>query len=234
MNIIITGASRGIGKALVERLADNPDHTIIAIARSQDKLESLAHHCNARRKRISVVPLVFDLASNMYTELLLPAILKHIKKVDLLVNNAGHLINKPFGRMADSDFDALFELNVKSTFRMSRLLLPYMAKPSHIVNIGSMGGVQGSAKFPGLSLYSAAKGAVVVLTEAMAEELKEQGISVNCLAFGAVQTEMLAEAFPGYQAPLGAVQMADFVADFALNGHQYFNGKVLPVSSSTP
>jgi NAD(P)-dependent dehydrogenase (short-subunit alcohol dehydrogenase family) len=97
-----------------------------------------------------------------------------------------------------------------------------------------MGGIQGSAKFPGLSLYSAAKGAVAVLTEAMAEELKERGISVNCLAFGAVQTEMLARAFPGYQAPINPDQIANFVADFCINGQKYFNGKILPVSISTP
>ena len=105
---------------------------------------------------------------------------------------------------------------------------------SHIVNIGSMGGFQGSAKFKGLSLYSAAKGAVAVLTESMAEEFKERGIKVNALALGAVQTEMLASAFPGYKAPLTAGQMAEFIADFALNGHKYFNGKILPVSLSTP
>jgi NAD(P)-dependent dehydrogenase (short-subunit alcohol dehydrogenase family) len=83
-------------------------------------------------------------------------------------------------------------------------------------------------------LYSASKGAVAVLTEAMAEEFKEKQIRVNCLAYGAVQTEMLAEAFPGYKAPLLPDDMAAFVSDFALNGHHFFNGKILPVSLSTP
>ena len=117
---------------------------------------------------------------------------------------------------------------------MIRDLFPLFVKDSHIVNISSMGGYQGSAKFPGLSVYSAAKGAVAVLSECLAEEFKEQGIKVNALAIGAVQTEMLSQAFPGYMAPLQPDEMAEFIMDFALNGHRFFNGKILPVSVSTP
>jgi 3-oxoacyl-[acyl-carrier protein] reductase len=97
-----------------------------------------------------------------------------------------------------------------------------------------MGGIQGSSKFPGLAAYSSSKGALITLTEMLAEEYKESNISFNALALGAVQTEMLAEAFPGYQASTTAREMARFIADFALNGHQFFNGKVLPVAHSTP
>ena len=94
--------------------------------------------------------------------------------------------------------------------------------------------LQGSAKFPGLTAYSSSKAAIAGLTECLAEELKDKNISVNCLAIGAVQTEMLEEAFPGYKAPLSPKQMAEYIFDFALKGHQYYNGKILPVSSSTP
>jgi NAD(P)-dependent dehydrogenase (short-subunit alcohol dehydrogenase family) len=97
-----------------------------------------------------------------------------------------------------------------------------------------MGGFQGSAKFKGLSAYSSSKSALAGLTECLAEELKEKNIAVNCLAIGAVQTEMLNKAFPGYQAPLKANEMAAFISEFAVNGHKYFNGKIIPVSSSTP
>jgi len=97
-----------------------------------------------------------------------------------------------------------------------------------------MGGVQGSAKFPGLAAYSSSKGALITLTELLAEEFKQTGPSFNVLALGAVQTEMLEEAFPGYKAPLTAVQMAQYIIDFSLTGNTFYNGKVLEVSSSTP
>jgi NAD(P)-dependent dehydrogenase (short-subunit alcohol dehydrogenase family) len=97
-----------------------------------------------------------------------------------------------------------------------------------------MGGVQGSAKFPGLAAYSSSKAALANLSELLAEELKEKNIRVNCLALGAAQTEMLETAFPGYKAPVTAAEMAQWVGWFAINGHRFFNGKVLPVALSTP
>jgi NAD(P)-dependent dehydrogenase (short-subunit alcohol dehydrogenase family) len=104
----------------------------------------------------------------------------------------------------------------------------------HVLNITSMGGVQGTVKFPGLSAYSSSKGALSILTELLAEEFKEKGPAFNALALGAVQTEMLAEAFPGYEAPVSAQQMGDYILNFALTAHQFYNGKVLPISSTTP
>jgi NAD(P)-dependent dehydrogenase (short-subunit alcohol dehydrogenase family) len=128
----------------------------------------------------------------------------------------------------------MFSVNTKAPFLIVKALLPYFNKPSHIVNISSMGGFQGSVKFSGLSLYSASKGALAILTECLAEELKEKDIKVNCLALGSVQTEMLAEAFPGYKAQSGPAEMAEFIDNFALNAHRNMNGKIIPVSSTTP
>ena len=156
------------------------------------------------------------------------------KSIDVLINNAGSLINKPFLEISSSDFEAVFKVNVFAVASLTRLMLPMMNAKGHVLNITSMGGVQGSAKFPGLSAYSSSKGALVILTELLAEEFKDSGPSFNALALGAVQTEMLEEAFPGYKAPVSAVQMAEYIIDFALKGHQFYNGKVLPISSSTP
>ena len=97
-----------------------------------------------------------------------------------------------------------------------------------------MGGVQGSMKFPGLAAYSSSKAAVITLTELLAEEYKESGVSFNVLALGAVQTEMLEEAFPGYKAPTSALEMAEYIHDFSLNGNKFYNGKLLQVSNTTP
>ncbi len=234
MNIIVTGASRGIGYALVKKLVQSGNHRVVAIARDAGKLQMLKNECLLLNDKSDVFPINFDLASPAYSFKLLPAILAHFDNIDILINNAGTLIKKEFSELSDEDFDTVFNLNVKSIFKLTRSLLPYFNQPAHVVNISSMGGIQGSSKFPGLSLYSASKGAVAVLTEAMAEEFKEKQIRVNCLAYGAVQTEMLAEAFPGYKAPLLPADMAAFVSDFALTGHHFFNGKILPVSLSTP
>jgi len=229
MNIIITGASRGIGYELAKKFVQDK-HQLIAIARSGQKLQQLENELKSENFHF----LEFDLASADYSGKLIPYVKQYFEKVDILINNAGLLINKPIAELTDDDFDQTFNINVKSAFKLTRELLPLFNKDAHIVNISSMGGVQGSAKFPGLSLYSSSKAALAVLTECLAEELKAQHIIVNALALGAVQTEMLAQAFPDYKAPLKAVEMAGFIADFALNGHRVYNGKILPVSLSTP
>ena len=145
-----------------------------------------------------------------------------------------HLINKPFLETSGDDLASMFESNVLGHFNMIQHLLPLMGSGSHIVNIGSMGGFQGSVKFPGLSAYSASKAALHTLTECLAFELPETGIKINCLALGSAQTEMLEKAFPGYQSPVLAFEMGKYVADFARTGHKFFNGKILPVAVTTP
>jgi NAD(P)-dependent dehydrogenase (short-subunit alcohol dehydrogenase family) len=229
MNVVITGASRGVGYELAKKFIQN-GHRVIALARNRKKLQQLNKEVNSERFRF----LEFDLTVSDYNESLLPFVKKHFDTVDILINNAGLLINKPLAQLTDEDFDRLFDVNVKSAFKLSREFLPLFSDGAHIVNISSMGGVQGSAKFPGLSLYSASKAALAVLSECLAEELQERNIRVNALALGAVQTEMLAQAFPGYKAPLQAGEMADFITDFALHAPRFFNGKILPVSISTP
>jgi NAD(P)-dependent dehydrogenase (short-subunit alcohol dehydrogenase family) len=234
MNIIVTGASRGIGFETVRQFSRQPQNNIIAIARNQEGLDRLNQLCVEENGINNVTVFRFDLLLGNLGESLLTGILKRMRKIDILVNNAGLLVNKPFELMEESDFDLLFGANVKSVFRLTKHLLPYFSRGAHIVNIGSMGGYQGSMKFPGLSLYSASKGALAILTECMAEEFKEKQISVNCLALGSVQTEMLSEAFPGYTSPLTAAEMAIFITDFSLHGQKWFNGKILPVAVSTP
>jgi len=234
MNIILTGASRGIGYETSKILAREKNNQIVAIARNKAALERLSRECTRETGFRNVHVMPFDLLGDDYTMKLLPFILAKMEKVDIVINNAGLLLNKSLDTLEEEDFDRIFHANVKSVVFLTKHLLPYFASPAHIVNIGSMGGFQGSAKFPGLSLYSASKGAVAILTECLAEELKAREVKVNCLALGSAQTEMLAQAFPGFQAPLTAEEMAAFIADFSLRGHQWFNGKILPVSLSTP
>jgi short-subunit dehydrogenase len=234
MNIFVTGASRGIGYELTKRFCSMKGHHIIALAREIDPLKQLADRIEVSRQGSFLYPYAVDLSKNGFEKALPGYVNDRFKKIDILVNNAGTLINKPFSQNTADDFDQLFNVNVKSPFLLIKTLLPYFASPSHIVNIGSMGGFQGSDKFPGLSLYSASKGALAIFSECLAEELKEMRISVNCLALGSVQTEMLKNAFPNYDAPVKPAQIAEFIADFAINGWKYMNGKIIPVALKTP
>ena len=220
---VVTGASRGIGYDLVQHIA-NQGHTVYALSRSI--------------KTIKKTPKLFPVAIDITDEKALEEFANQLKDnkvvVDALVNNAGALLNQPFSDTTKEDFEAVYRVNVFGLASLTRLLLPLIDPKGHVVNISSMGGIGGSSKFPGLAAYSSSKGAVNILTELLAEEYKESGPSFNALALGAVQTEMLAQAFPGFQAPLSAKEMAQYIFKFAVEGHHFFNGKTLPVSSSTP
>jgi len=224
-NIIITGTSRGIGFALAQQFATS-GYNVLAVSRNTKTIDSLSHS--------NITTLSVDLSVSKDLEKIASFVASKWKHVDILINNAGMLINKPFTELTQKDFIDVYKVNVFGVAAITKLLIPFMKSGGHVVTMSSMGGIQGSMKFPGLAAYSSAKGAVITLSEVLAEEYKESGIAFNVLAIGAVQTEMLAEAFPGYQAPLSASQMADYVYQFALTGNQFYNGKVLQVSNSTP
>jgi NAD(P)-dependent dehydrogenase (short-subunit alcohol dehydrogenase family) len=225
-NVIITGTSRGIGFELVHLFA-NAGHNVLALSRNTQPVNNL-HFDN-------ITSLAFDLSKAEDYKKVESFVNNTWKgKVDILINNAGTLLNKPFAETSMDDFETVYKTNVFGVAEMTRVVVPFMNTDAHVVTISSMGGVQGSMKFPGLAAYSSSKGAVITLTELLAEEYKESGISFNVLALGAVQTEMLTKAFPGYQAPITALEMANYIYDFALTGNKYYNGKLLQVSSSTP
>jgi len=224
--IVVIGASRGIGRALIEKLAENPDNRIIAFARSFQDGQMLPDITN-----LSCFHL--DLASAS-VRMELENVLGETPQIDVLINNAGYIVVKPFMELSTEEIQMAYQVNVIGVMQSIQACLPKMKAGSHIVNISSMGGFQGTMKFGGLSAYSTSKAAVVSLTELLAEELKETGIKINCLCLGSVQTEMLETAFPGYIAPLTASEMAVYISDFALNAHKYMHGRVIPVSLTTP
>jgi NAD(P)-dependent dehydrogenase (short-subunit alcohol dehydrogenase family) len=234
MNIIITGASSGVGFEAVLDLILSSKHKIIALARSEDKLARLLEIAKGLNPNCVLYPVAFDIIHDDYSDLLQFISGRLDGRVDILINNAGVLITKPFVELLETDFVEMLQSNFIGHVRIIQSLLPLMPAGSHILNIGSMGGFQGSAKFPGLSAYSASKAALHTLTECLAQELADQQIKVNCLALGSAQTEMLEKAFPGYESPVMAFEMGKYIADFALTGHRFFNGKVLPVAVSTP
>ncbi len=233
MNIIITGASSGIGFEAALEFSLDTKNKVVCIARTAEKLKKLKEIATSITPECTLLPVAFDLVNDDYNALI-PFIEERLGSVDILINNAGSLINKPILETTENDMASMLENNVISHFKMTRYMLQFMSAGSHIVNIGSMGGFQGSVKFPGLAAYSASKAALHTLTECMAQELVQTGIKINCLALGSAQTEMLEEAFPGYESPILAFEMGKYIADFAKTGHKFFNGKVLPVAVTTP
>ena len=221
--IIVTGASRGIGNEVV-KIAEKKGHKVYSISRN----------IKALKESSFFYPREVDLVDENSIDKFCSEIKNKGLQVDALINNAGAFLNKPFEKISRKEFEYIFQVNVFGLSSLTRKILPSMHRKGHVVNISSMGGINGSTKFSGLAAYSSSKGAVNIITELLAEEYKDNGPSFNALAFGAVQTKMLEEAFPGLKAPISAKEIADFVLDFALMGQKYFNGKILPVSSSTP
>ena len=223
-NIIVTGTSRGIGLELALQFA-NAGHHVLALSRKTPQI--LIENSN-------VTCLSVDLSKEEDLSQVEQFLATSWGKIDAIVHNAGALLLKPFEETTSEEFENIYKVNVFGVANLTRTCLPFLQKGSHVVTISSMGGIQGSMKFAGLSAYSSSKGAVITLSELLAEEYKERGIAFNVLALGAVQTEMLEEAFPGYKAPLTAIEMSNYIFDFTLTGNKYYNGKVLQVTTSNP
>lgn len=222
-NVIITGTSSGIGLELV-KIFSKEDFKVISLSRSDLSFKPLngVRHIN------------FDITDGKSVDNLINIIQNEYKNIDILINNAGKLVNKPFEDISRDDLYSVFDVNVFGVFNLIQKLLPFFKKNSHVVNISSVGGLVGSSKFPGLTAYSSSKGALNILTEVLAEEYAESGPRFNSLSLGSVNTPMLKEAFPGYSAKVNPDEMASFIFNFANTASSIFNGKVIPVSSTNP
>ena len=223
--VIVTGTSRGIGYEMVQLFVD-AGYQVLALSRNPVPISSI------QLDGCTIFP--FDITDSKDIDKISNFVKENWKQVDVLINNSGTLINKPFKETTPAEFKRVYDVNVFGAAALTQAMLPFMKKDGHVVNISSMGGIQGSVKFPGLSAYSSSKGALITLTELLAEEYKETGPSFNVLALGAVQTQMLEEAFPGFKANTAAEEMAQYIMDFSLTGNKMYNGKVLQVSNSTP
>ena len=221
--ILVTGASNGIGFE-VAKIAASLGHKVIAISRDIGNLKSIDN----------IDSYSVDITNEELLENLVKRLIRKNIKLDVLINNAGLLINSPFEKTSMKSFKDVYNVNIFGVVSVIRMCLPIINKSGHVLNISSMGGVQGSSKFSGLSAYSSSKGALITLTELLAEEYKNTGPSFNVLALGAVQTKMLEKAFPGYKSNISAKKMASYILDFSISGHELLNGKLIPVSLSTP
>lgn len=225
--IVVVGASRGIGRELVHQFSAYKSNTVIALSRN---LEAMEAQFTAENIHCAHLDLMDEDLHDA-----LDKVLKQFPTIDIVVNNAGKLVNKPFLELKREDINECYQTNAVGVMHATQYMVPKMIeKGGHIVNISTMGAFQGSVKFPGLSAYSTSKAGITSFTELFAEEYKNTKIKMNCLCLGAAQTEMLEEAFPGLKAPVSAAEIAEFIVDFAYNAPRFFNGKILPVSSTTP
>ena len=217
-NAVITGTSSGLGFELVKKFITE-NYNIISLSRSPCSIKSnLVKHFN------------FDITNSKSISELQKLIQSKYKTIDILINNAGMLINKPFVELSKEEFISVYDVNFFGVIELIREILPFLNSKSQIINISSIGGINGTSKFKGLSAYSSSKGALNILTEVLAEEFKENGPVINSLCLGSVQTKMLEKAFPGYKAQVQPNEMANFIYDFSQSGGKVFNGKVIPVS----
>lgn len=222
-NYLITGAGRGVGLATVKYLLENHSGiNVYAVSRNTGNLSALS---SGRLKIIQA-----DITDEI------EKISAAIGKTPLqgILNNAGLLIKKDFRELTGEDFDQLYRTNVLAPFNIVKALLDNLAAGSHVVNIGSMGGTENTLKFPGMIFYSSSKAALQCLSQCLSVELQEQKVTVNCLSMGSVDTEMVRMAFPGFKAPIGSGQMAEFFGWFLLNGHRFFSGQILPLALTIP
>lgn len=225
--VVIVGASRGIGKALVENFAQRKGFKVVALSRNLNKMKADFSSFS------NVTSFEFDLETAVKKQV--EKIFLAIGEVDFLINNAGFLVNKPFGEITSQEILKSFQINMFGVFETVQAIIPFLNPDnSHIVNISSMGGFQGSMKFAGLSAYSTSKAALCSFTELFSEEYKNTSIAMNCICLGAVQTEMLEEAFPGYRAPLNPKQASEYISDFTVNAQKYMKGKIIPLSLTNP
>ena len=220
--IVVTGTSSGIGNEICIQAA-KLNYKVISISRNIEPLKGIN----------GIDSYLVDITDKKSIKNFIDDLRNRDLKIDILINNAGQLSNELFGETSYESFKQTFDVNVFGLAEITRSLIPFINKSGHVINISSIGGVNGSKKFPGLSVYSSSKAAVIALTEVLAEEYLE-GPSFNVLALGAVQTKMLKEAFPDYEAQTKPGEMAKYIIDFAINGNNLFNGKLISVSNSNP
>lgn len=226
--ILITGVGRGIGKALAAKLLAS-GHKVVGTTRNLGAIDASFAQYGER-----FVPLQVDYETPETIKLAVDNLKTQHIKLDVVVHNAGVLVIKPFVEVSYQDLLDCYKANVFLPYILTQQLIPLLDSQAHVVFISSMGGFQGSAKFPGLTAYSSSKAAEASLAECLQEEFKETLLSFNTICLGAVQTEMLSKAFPGYVAPLSPEQLSHYLEGFCLSAHKYMRGKILPLSMTNP
>lgn len=231
---IVTGGNSGLGFATAKKLCDNGIKTFI-IGRSKDKTEEACSEIGP-----NAIPVIFDLNDLEGIPKMIESIAKE-GNIDILVNNAGINSKKDFIEVSDDDFESIIHTNIQSVFAISREVVKVMKnhEGGAIINISSMASQYG---LPKVIAYTASKGAIEAMTRAMAVELAQYGIRVNCVAPGFIKTKMSAKALDSdperknkvlSRTPMGILGEPDDIADavyyFASSESKFVTGTILPV-----
>jgi NAD(P)-dependent dehydrogenase (short-subunit alcohol dehydrogenase family) len=230
---LVTGAGRGIGKACALALSA-AGCRVVLVSRTLSELEGVAGLISEQKGESFVQ--VADISIEAEVEKLFSAVKRHWGTVDILVNNAAVFHRAELVSHGAEEWDFVMAVNVRGVFLCTRQVFrdcENQKKPASIVNIASLAGVRGTEKFPGLSSYVASKFAVVGLTESFANEGRSLGIRVNCVAPGAVDTEMLRKAAPDLKTQTTPDQIAKTVLHLAdSNQSSHLSGSVIEVFSN--
>ena len=230
--VVISGGSSGIGRATVKYFLNaGEEYRVITFARRIEKLTELSEELS-ENQRSRFKGLHINLEKPNFEELT-DSIESFGGKVDILINNAGLLIVKPFEELTREDILRSYRVNVMSVYELVQAVLPFM-KGGNILNVSTMGGVKGAQKFAGLSAYSSSKSALLNLTELLAEEFSGRGIHVNAVALGAVDTPMLASAFPDFKTNVTADRVAEYIYRLTTSDYKLLNGKTIELTATTP
>ena len=208
---------------------------VVGLLRNKTQGEILANEVKSLKGNLQLVYV--DISETGFIDEVKSALNTYkIESLNALINIAGVLNPVSVNDFEETMINKVMTVNFVAPALLISALTPYLAKGnnSNVLNITSMSGFQGSVRFPGLSIYGASKAALSSLSESLSVELNEQNIAINALAIGSVNTEMLKEAFPDFQAPVEANEMAAYIYSFATHGYKFYNGKTLSVAVTNP
>ncbi|MCM2303980.1 MAG: SDR family oxidoreductase [Elusimicrobia bacterium] len=220
--VLITGGGSGIGAACAAEFLRR-GRNVVVVGRRAGRLKAVK----------GALALAGDVGDEGFARRAFAAARRRFGSVDVLVNNAAHLVKKSFVDTTAAEWDEVMRTNLRGPFLFSREFLRAAKPGGAIVNIGSLGGIQGTEKFPGLSAYTVSKYGISGLTAALAVEARALGVAVFCAAPGAVDTAMLRKAAPGLKAGAVPADVALVVADLAGSARpDLLSGAVIPLDTN--
>ena len=231
---LVTGASRGIGRAIALALAAEGADVVVNYAGSEAAAKEVAAEIEAMGRKAFVVQA--DISSNEAATAMVDEVVKEFGRIDILVNNAGITRDGLLMRMKEEDWDAVLTTNLKGVFNCTKAAVKYMMKQKagKIVSISSVVGLMGNA---GQANYAAAKAGVIGFTKSVAKEVAARGINVNAVAPGFIKTDMTQDFIEDELKAMipanrfgEAEEVADLVAFLASRKSSYITGEVININ----